>query len=147
MENLKDSLEKNYEALAVAIVEAACVDYVDAQIINIYGYLSVSEMRKKLYDAAIKYGKNRYMRASKCGRVRQDERRNMRSLNNLRDILSKDQARREAKADIEILERFFRSDRFNIYMPNTDGELLIAMLKNKAEKKERIKSLYATKNY
>ena len=36
---------ENYRILASAIVEVACVDYVDAKIIALYGYLSPKKYR------------------------------------------------------------------------------------------------------
>lgn len=144
MGKMLDGNERNYQVLAAAIVEAAAADYVDAQIINIYGYISYGEFRRKMFKAVIAYGATRYLRVSlKKELVRQDERKNMRKLTAIQNKLMNAQRSFEAKANIKELEEFFRSGFFNILMPNTSGEEMIRLLKEKALKKERIRSIYS----
>ena len=140
-----DGTERAYANLAAAIVEVAAVDYVDAIIMSIKGYASEAEFRRALYNATIKYGETRYLRKGKYGVVRQDERKNMRSVSKIARILEKDSRRQKAKAEIKRLEEFFRSPSFALYMPNTDPESFIRLLREKAERGERVKSQYAAR--
>ena len=68
---------ENYRTLASAIVEVACVDYVDAKIIALYGYLSLKKYKMQLYKAVISYGEVRYIRKSGNTFIRQNEIYNM----------------------------------------------------------------------
>lgn len=140
-----EGTDRQYANLAAAIVEVAAVDYVDALIVSIKGYLSESEFRRALYDSAIKYGETRYLRKGKYGITRQDERKNMRSVSKIARILEKDSRRRKAKNEIRQLEEFFRSPSFALYMPNTDPESFIRLLRVKAEKGERVRSQYSSR--
>ncbi len=139
----REGTESNYAQLAVAIVEAATVDYVDALIIAERGYISEREFRRSLYKATIEYGKNRYMRKGKYGLVRQDESKNLRAIKKIERIIEKSSQRRKAQAEIKQCESFFRSNLFALAMPNTDVDEFIRLLRLKAEKGERIKSQYA----
>lgn len=147
---MTEGTERGYQSLAAAIVEAAAVDYVDALIKFKQGYLSTKEFRSNLYRAIIHYGKNRFVRIGKENgkpvMMRQDERKNMRALTKIKNILEKDETRREALAEIKELERFFKSERFNILMPHTDSEVFMNLLREKAEKGERVKSIYSRRD-
>lgn len=144
---MTEGTERGYQALAAAIVEASAVDYVDALIRLKQGYLSTKEFRSNLFKATIRYGKNRFVRMGKENGapvlMRQDERKNMKAITRIKTILEKDEARREALAEIKRLETFFRSERFNIFMPHTDADIFMNLLKAKAEKGERVKSIYS----
>lgn len=144
---MTEGTERGYQALAAAIVEASAVDYVDALIRFKQGYLSTKEFRSNLFKATIRYGKNRFVRMGKENGapvlMRQDERKNMKSLTAIKKILEKDEARKEALADIKALEEFFRSEQFNIFMPHTDADVFMNLLKAKAEKGERVRSIYS----
>lgn len=139
----REGTERNYAQLAVAIVEAATVDYVDALIIAERGYISEREFRRSLYKATIEYGKNRYMRKGKYGLVRQDESKNKRAVKKIVRIIEKSSQRRKAQAEIKQIEAFFHSNLFALAMPHTDVDEFIRLLRLKAEKGERVKSQYA----
>lgn len=138
--------DKNYQELASAIVEVACADYVDAMIIAKRGYLTANTARKKLYDLAIKYGASRYIIRDKNGEIkRSSERRNMNNLRALCEHLPqnrKDSAMREAKQ----LEKFFKSEYFNVLMPNTDAEWLLQQMRFRAHLGRRFISAYSGKS-
>lgn len=135
---------KNYKALAADIVKMACVDYVDARIIQIAKTAEIKRWRDKIMRLLLEYGRERYITRQRGKLVRQGQTRNIRMLLMLRKLLDDPkihevkeilhEAEEEIRADLE----FFRSGTFDIYMPGTNTEALINRLDARAERGERV---------
>lgn len=152
----ENTIAKNYQALAAAIVEVACADYIDAQILNIHRDPTEQKYRQMAFDEVINYGAKRYVYKEKGKLIRQTE-KDIRGLNEkgkmtvihrgnrstckkIKRILeSKDEVYKRAQAEIDEIERFFRSDLMHIYTPSIDAERLIEILKKRAENEDRMK--------
>lgn len=133
---------ENYYNLASAIVEVACVDYVDAKIIALYGYLSPKKYRSQLYKAVIQYGGGRYIYNTDNKIVRQRELINIRRCKSIIEMLNLEKRKEDGKYKAKAIERFFLSDYFEILMPNTDGRALLSLLNKRAKGRKPFKSKY-----
>ena len=152
----ENTIATNYQALAAAIVEVACADYIDAQILNIHRDPTEKKYRDLAFDAVISYGAKRYVYREDGKLIRQTEkdirgitdkgklgiihRGNRSTCKKIKRILeAKDEVYKNAQAEIRDLEQFFRSDLMHIYAPSIDSERLIDILKKRAENEDRMK--------
>lgn len=133
---------RNYQMLASKIVEVACADYIDAQIVIRQGYVSEDEFINKIFRKVIKYGERRYVYKDYMGLHRSNARAVNKKLREIKNMLKNDDRQKAAQVECEEIERFFHSPQFAIYMPNTDPDILIRGLKRKAMANERIKTGY-----
>ena len=139
--------EINYQALATEIVKVACADYVDALIVKKQGFMSESVLKNKIYKAVIAYGERRYLYIDKHGRMqRRKESQNLKALYRIEELTNLKKNREMAEYDVRELEKFFKSGRFAIFMPNTNANWLITQWKKNALQHERIETGYKS-NY
>lgn len=131
---------RNYQSLAAAIVEVACADYIDALIIAEKGYLSEDAYKKEIYNYVVRYGAARYIYKGRYGWQRQREKANTKKCQHIVEMMDTDFKKKIAKRDADILEKFFRSKTFAIYMPNTDPDWFINLLKSRAKRGDRFKT-------
>lgn len=140
------SLHENYKALAAAIVEVACADYIDARIVAERGYMSEHKARKKLYDLIISYGERRYVWYDGKELRRGSERINKRKLETIKQYMP--EKRKElAQYECKELEDFFRSDTFALFMPNTNVTWLLHVLRARARNNDRMTTSYSPKSH
>ncbi len=135
---------QNYRALAAAIVEMACADYIDARIVAERGYISSARLRKRIFDMLIDYGAKRYVyREKKTNSLKRgSEGNNKRKLATIRQYYPEQRKALGAAKAVE-LEAFFRSGTFALYMPNTDPEWVINNLRKRAKHYKRMQTKYS----
>ena len=133
---------RGYKELAAAIVRVAAADYVEALIIQERGGTLTKAQKKRIFKKVIDYGRRRYV--YKLGGVmfRQEEQHNKVRLNSLRHELNFHTHAYRAQQEITTDEQFFRWALFATCMPNTDPEVFIVMLREKADARELIRSGY-----
>lgn len=136
-----------YEELAYAICKTACDDYIDALILKNRGWLTTpseveahkKKVMKKLWRTVISYGDRRYVYRKKTDNriVRQTQDKNIEKCYKIMDLIDEYEHMVGPDKEIYECERFFRSERFSIFMPDIDPEELITALRAKASRGER----------
>lgn len=129
---------RHYQELACRIIELACADYIDALIIKRQGYISEEQLKKKIYTMVLDYGKKRYVFKSRHGLTTQKNTINLNKCRAISKMLQGKDVIAKAEYDIRQTEEYFHSPQFAIYMPNTDADGLIHLLKRKALRGERM---------
>ena len=139
------TVSRCYQELGAKIVELACADYIDAQIIKRKGYISEKQYRDRLFAKAIEYGRRRYIWKDSKGIQRQKNGRNLFKCRELAKLIDGKERIAKAEADIRLIEDFFHGSLFALSMPNTDPDGLIRLLKLKAMQGERMSTGYPSR--
>lgn len=142
MNEIDRLMDRRYQELGTEIVRLVVADYLDALIVKRKGYLEPSKWRKVVYSRAIMYGKRRYVRKTNGGLVTTSCSINQCALDMFKDDLYCTAQKVTAEKYINDCEKFFRSKHFAMYMPNTDPNLFIKLLKQKAMQGKRVKTGY-----